>query len=70
VKAFLEGKLDKFKAYTEGNTGELPEDPTWIKRWSSFMKTLEENKNNEAVLKDRCSKFMTAQRMKRYRAKK
>jgi hypothetical protein len=70
VKAFLEDKLDKFKTYTEGNTGELPEDPTWIKRWSSFMKTLEENKNNEAVLKDRCSKFMTAQRMKKYRAKK
>ena len=70
VKAFLEGKLDKFKMYTEGNTNENSEDPKWIKRWSSFIKTLEENKNNEAVLKDLCSKFMTAQRIKKYRAKK
>ena len=70
VKAFLEGKLDKFKAYTEGNTGQNPEDPKWIKRWSSFIKTLEENKNNEVALKDKCSKFMTAQRIKKYRSKK
>ena len=70
VKAFLEGKLDKFKAYTEGNTGQNPQDPKWIKRWSSFIKTLEENKNNEVALKDKCSKFMTAQRIKKYRSKK
>ena len=70
VKAFLEGKLDKFKAYTEGNTNESPGDPKWMKRWNSFMKTLEENKNNESIMKDLCSKFMTAQRIKKYRGKK
>jgi len=70
VKAFLEGKLDKFKEYSEAHANENPKDQTWIKRWSSFVKTLEENKNNEVALKDKCSKFMAAQRMKKYRAKK
>ena len=67
VKAFLEGKMDKFKAYTEMHTGETIEDPKWVMRWSNFMKSLEDNKNNEAVLKELCSKFMTAQRTKKYR---
>ena len=67
VKAFLEGKMDKFKAYTETHTGETIEDPKWVTRWSNFMKSLEDNKNNEAVLKELCSKFMTAQRTKKYR---
>jgi hypothetical protein len=70
VKAFLEGKIDKFKAYTEAHTNENPEDPKWIKRWSEFMQSLEENREIEVVLKDKCSKFMTAQRTKKYRAKK
>jgi len=69
VKAFLEGKMDKFKAYTEAHTNENPDDPKWIKRWSEFIKLLEENKDID-ILKDKCSKFMTAQRMKKYRAKK
>ena len=67
VKAFLEGKMDKFKAYTETHTSETIEDPKWVMRWSNFMKSLEDNKNNEAVLKELCSKFMTAQRTKKYR---
>jgi hypothetical protein len=70
VKAFLEGKLDKFKAYSEAHTNENPEDPKWIKRWSSFVKTLEDHRENEVTLKDKCSKFMTAQRIKKYRTKK
>jgi hypothetical protein len=70
VKAFLEGKLDKFKAYSEAYTNKNPEDPKWIKRWSSFVKTLEENRINEVILKDLCSKFMSAQRIKKYRTKK
>ena len=45
-------------------------DPKWNKRWSSFVKTLEEKKEDETVLKELCSKFMTAQRTKKYRAKK
>jgi hypothetical protein len=69
VKAFLEGKMDKFKTYTETHTRISPEDPKWIKRWSEFIISLEENSEMD-TLKDKCSKFMTAQRMKKYRAKK
>ena len=70
AKAFLEGKLDKFKAYTEAHAGEKIEDPKWFKRWSGFVTSLEQNRDNEETLKDLCSKFMTAQRIKKYRAKK
>ena len=70
VKAFLEGKMDKFKAYSEAHTNQNPADPKWIKRWSSFVKTLEEKRDDETVLKDLCSTFMAAQRIKKYRAKK
>jgi hypothetical protein len=70
TKAFLEGKLDKFKAYTESHVGENPEDPKWIKRWSQFVESLEQNRQNEKQLKDLCSKFMTAQRTKKYRTNK
>jgi hypothetical protein len=70
VKAFLEGKLDKFKAYTEAHVGENVEDPKWIKRWTTFTSSLEQNRENEEKIKDLCSKFMTAQRIKKYRSKK
>jgi hypothetical protein len=68
VKAFLEGKLDKFKEYTETRVGENPDDHKWIKRWTTFTSSLEQNRSNERVLKDLCSKFMTSQRIKKYRA--
>jgi hypothetical protein len=70
VKAFLEGKLDRFKTFTEANTGETPADPKWVKRWSAFLTSLEENKEKEDTLKILCSKFMTAQRTKKYRKAK
>jgi hypothetical protein len=70
VKAFLEGKLDKFKAYTETRAGEKSEDPIWIKRWSTFVESLEQNRDDAHALKSTCSKFMAAQRIKKYRASK
>lgn len=70
VKAFLEGKLGRFKAFTEAYTEENAEDPKWIKRWTTFLKSLEENKEKEETLKTLCSKFMTAQRTKKYRHSK
>jgi hypothetical protein len=70
VKAFLEGKLDKFKAFTESYTNEKPEEPKWVTRWTGFITSLEQNRENEEILKNICSKFMTAQRTKKYRAKK
>jgi hypothetical protein len=68
VRAFLENKLNKFKAYTESHAGEKVEDPKWIKRWSSFVTSLEQNRENKEKLKILCSKFMTAQRIKKYRS--
>lgn len=70
VRAFLEGKLDKFKAFTEAYTEEKPEEPKWVKRWSDFVTSLEQNRENEETLKNLCSKFMTAQRTKKYRVNK
>ena len=67
VKAFLEGKLDAFKAFTEAASQESPEDPKWLKRWTQFVETLESNRTNEETLKGLCSKFLTAQRIKKYR---
>jgi len=67
VKAFLEGKMDKFKAYMEQ---EDPSDPKWNKKWTAVMKSLEENREDKNKLKELCSKFMTAQRVKRYRSKR
>ena len=70
VRVFLEGKLDKFKAFTESYTNEKPEEPKWVKRWSDFVASLEQNHENEETLKNLCSKFMTAQRTKKYRVNK
>jgi hypothetical protein len=70
VHAFLEGKLNAFKVFTEAYTAELPENPKWIERWNSFIESLEHNKTDETVLKELCSKFMAAQRIKKYRKSK
>lgn len=69
VRAFLEGKLDKFKIYYETHHHESSDDPKWLKRWAMFVATLEKHRSDESVLKDLCSKFMTAQRTKKYRMK-
>jgi len=69
VKAFLENKLDRFKAMTEEATSEIPDEPKWKKRWETFIADLEANRANETVLKNLCSKFIRAQRTKKYRNK-
>lgn len=69
AKAFQDGKIDNFKKFTELQTGDDPDDTTWQKRWNSFIKSLDENKNNEKQIKNICTKFLTAQRIKRYRKK-
>ena len=69
VRAFLEGKMKAFKGFTEASTGENPEDPKWVKRWTGFMDSLEAHREDPEQMKTLCSKFMTAQRTKKYRAK-
>jgi len=66
----LDGKLDTFKEFTEKQTGDNPDDKAWQKRWQTFVTSLEENKADEDKLKKLCSKFMTAQRTKKYRRSK
>ncbi len=58
--AFLEGNIDTFKKYTEEYSGDSPDDAKWIKRWNSFLGTLEKNKEDIDILKKECSKFMAA----------
>lgn len=70
VKAFLEGKIDRFKAYCESYNGDNSEDAKWIKRWTTFIKSLEETKEDRETLKELCSKFMAAQRVQKYRRTK
>ena len=67
VRAFLSGKLDRFKTFMETTHGEEPENPKWVKRWATFTQSLEQHRLDEEQLKILCSKFMTAQRIKRYR---
>ena len=67
ARAFLEGKLDAFKAYTEVHTNESPDNPKWIKRWTDFVESLNAHRTDEAQLKELASKFMAAQRIKKYR---
>jgi hypothetical protein len=69
VRAYLDNKMETFKEFTEGQNGDNPNDPTWQKRWNTFIKSLDDNKENEQELKTLCSKFLTAQRIKRYRKK-
>ena len=68
AKAFLEGKLALFKAYTETYSHESPTEPKWAKRWTEFVTSLESNRADEKKLKKLCSTFMAAQRIKKYRA--
>jgi hypothetical protein len=41
VRAFLEGKIDTFKKFTEEQTGDNPENSKWQKSWNTFIKNLE-----------------------------
>lgn len=67
VRAFLDNKMERFKAFTEASTDEDPSDPKWIKRWTAFIAALHSVRDQPGALKTICSKFMTAQRTKKYR---
>lgn len=67
ARAFLEGKIDRFKEFTENATGDTPDEPKWKKRWDAFIENLEANRTNPTQLKVLCSKFMASQRAKKYR---
>ena len=69
LRAFNINQLDKFKLYTENSTGDSPEDPVWCKRWDEFVDSV----RKETMVKRKTtiiSKFLIAQRTKKYRRSK
>ena len=66
LRAFKEKKLDKFKEFTETNTGDKPSDPIWTKRWDTFVDSLNKE-SDDSKKKTLISKFLTAQRTKKFR---
>lgn len=66
LRAFKEKKLDKFKEFTETNAGDKPEDPIWTKRWDSFVESVN-TEPDDSKKKKLISKFLTAQRTKKFR---
>lgn len=69
LRAFKLNDLSKFKAFTEENTGESSENATWAKRWNEFVDSVN-NETEDTKKKALVSKFLTAQRTKKYRANK
>ena len=69
LRAFEANMLTKFKEHTETNTGESADDPIWSKRWTSFvecvLKEVDPGKKKAII-----SKFLTAQRTKKFRKSK
>jgi hypothetical protein len=66
LKAYKEGKIATFKKFTEEYAGDSGEK--WEKRWTEFEDSLADKTDEEAT--KLISKFMTAQRTKKYRHSK
>lgn len=66
LRAFNANKLEKFKEFTEVNAGDAPDDPVWCKRWTEFVESVYKE-TDDARKKELISKFLTAQRTKKYR---
>ncbi len=67
---FLAGRIDEYKPITETATGDDPADPKWQKRWEEFVGSLETLREDKASLTKAISKFMHAQRAKKFRRSK
>ncbi len=66
LKAYKEGKISAFKKFTEEYAGDSGEK--WEKRWTEFEISLADKTDEETT--KLISKFMTAQRAKKYRHSK
>lgn len=69
LRAFKLNKLEQFKEFTETGTGDNAADPNWIKRWDKFVSDVYEE-TDDTKKKNIISKFLTAQRTKKYRKSK
>lgn len=69
LRAFQRGDLSVFKAFTEQSSGEHPDSPQWTKRWDGFVESVQKE-SEDSKKKLLISKFLTAQRTKKYRQSK
>jgi hypothetical protein len=60
----LADEITKFKKYTEEYAGDDTDDPKWVKRWSTFVESVERGENDEDK-KECIAKFLRAQRKKK-----
>jgi hypothetical protein len=67
LRAYRDGKIDKFKEYLQQQADDT-DTVQWITRWNNFVKSLEDC--DDATAKEKISKFMTAERTRRYRKSK
>ena len=68
LRAFKLNKLEQFKEFTETGTANK-EDPIWVKRWGKFVSDVCEE-TDDTKKKNIISKFLAAQRTKKYRKSK
>ncbi len=68
-KLFLEGRIHEYKGITEEYAGDDPTDAKWQARWNDFVRSLEAESDAKVRI-ERITKFMTAQRTKKYRRSK
>ena len=66
LRAFKANKLENFKEFTEENSGDNPEDADWCKRWDGFVESVSAEADDDKK-KKLISKFLTAQRTKKFR---
>ena len=69
LRAFKLNKLEQFKEFTESATGDKAGDPLWVKRWGKFVSDVCEE-TDDTRKKNIISKFLIAQRTKKYRKSK
>ncbi len=69
LRAFKLNKLEQFKEFTETSTDDKAGDPVWIKRWDTFVADVYEE-TDDTKKKNMISKFLIAQRTKKYRKSK
>ena len=69
IRAFKLNKLEQFKEFTETAAGDKPDDPIWMKRWQGFVSDVS-GEPDDTKKKNIISKFLTAQRTKKFRRSK
>ncbi len=67
LRAYRDGKIEKFKEYLQQQADDT-DTVQWITRWNNFVKSLEDC--DDVGAKEKISKFMTAERTRRYRKSK